>query len=410
MMKTPLDKKVRQIVAHAYANAPAFTKRLDAAGLSPSDLQSVADLQKLPVLSKEALIRLQQENPPLGGMLAVPMSEIDHLYFSPGPLYEPGAPADDGIWEVAKALLTEAGIVAGDVVLNSLSYHLVPAGLLVDQGLVRMGCVVVPGGVGNSDLQLKMMRDLGCTAYAGTPSFLMNLIQKAEESGLDFKTDFKVTKAVVLAEPLPPTLRSRLEGYGIRVANAYGTAELGIFAVDCGDGPLMAMRLFDEPIVDIVDPDIGKTVTAGTPGEVVVTNFNRAYPLIRFGTGDMAINMDPNPGQSKQVERSIVLVGRSGEAVKVRGMFVHPNQLRLLVGQIPSVKAIQGVVSRPDLKDHFTVRIAVEEGMDETAVVEQVKQGVRGVCRVGVDSVVVLSAEQWPEDAAGMVDERDWKR
>lgn len=404
-----LDIKVKEIVAHAYENAEAFKNRMNAAGLSPSDVESVADLGKLPIFSKDDLIRLQQENPPLGGMLAVPMSEVEHLYFSPGPLYEPGTPRDDSGWNVARQLLEVAGIVPEDIVLNSLSYHLVPAGLLVDQGLVRMGCTVVPGGVGNSDLQLKMMKDLGCTGYAGTPSFLMSLIKKAEEMGLDFKKDFNVTKALVSAEPLPPSLRAQLEGYGIRVANAYGTAELGIFAVDTGDGPPLAMRLFDEPIVELLDPETGEAVPAGTPGEVVVTNFNRAYPLIRFGTGDMALNLDPNPGQSKQSERMITLVGRTGEAVKVRGMFVHPNQLRFVAGQIPSVKGIQGAVRRPELKDQFIVRVELEEGADQDAVSEQVKTAVRGLCRVGVDEVVALGVGELGENASGMVDERDWQ-
>lgn len=405
-----LDSKVKNIVAHAYKNAPAFRRRLDEAGLAPDDVASVADLNKLSIFSKDDLIRLQQENPPLGGMLAVPMSEVDHLYFSPGPLYEPGAPRDDAAWDVALQLLDAAGITSDDIVLNSLSYHLVPAGLLVDEALVRKGCVVVPGGVGNSDLQLKMMKDLGCTGYAGTPSFLMSLIKKAEEMGLDFQKAFKVSKAIVSAEPLPPSLRAQLEGYGIRVANAYGTAELGIFAVDTGDGPPLAMRLFDEPIVELLDPETGQAVPAGTPGEVVVTNFNRAYPLIRFGTGDMALNLDPNPGHSKQSERMITLVGRTGEAVKVRGMFVHPNQLRFVAGQMPAVKAIQGAVQRPELKDRFVIRVEVEDGAEKTAVAEQIKTAVRGLCRVGVDDVELLPVGDLGNNPPGMIDERDWQK
>ncbi|MEM7336904.1 MAG: AMP-binding protein [Chloroflexota bacterium] len=405
-----LDQKVKDIVAHAYANAKAFQTRMLEAELAPSDVESVTDLRKLSVFSKDQLIQLQQENPPLGGMLAVPMSEIDHLYFSPGPVYEPGALPDDDSWEVAKQLLEMAGFNSDDIVLNSLSYHLVPAGLLVDQGLVRMGCVVVPGGIGNSELQLKMMKDLGCTAYAGTPSFLMSLIKKAEEIGLDFKNDFKVTKALVSAEPLPPSLRAEIEGYGIRVANAYGTAELGIFAVDCGDGPPLAMKLFDEPIVELLDPETGESVPAGTPGEVVVTNFNRAYPLIRFGTGDMALNLDPAPGKSKQSDRMITLVGRSGEASKVRGMFVHPNQIRFASSQVAGVLAVQGVVSRPELRDQFSLRVELADGVDETAVTEQLKQAIKMVCRVGVDQVETVPTGTLTAESPGMVDERDWQK
>ena len=154
----------------------------------------------------------------------------------------------------------------------------------------------------------------------------MNLIRKAEEMGFDFKESFRLEKMFATAEPFPPGLRQTFEqNYGLKVANCYATAELGFLALDTVGQ--MAMPLLPQPIIQVVDPDTGRTVGPGEVGEVVVTNFSHHYPLIRLGTGDMAVNMDPNPGGSKQEERAIILVGRRGEAVKVRGMFVHPNQL-----------------------------------------------------------------------------------
>jgi phenylacetate-CoA ligase len=404
---TVTDQRLRETIAFACENSAEVHARFETAGLAAGDVQTITDLQRVPILEKDEVIGLQQANPPFGGLLAVPMSEIRHIFFSPGPLYEPEADDDPTPFAMAQLVFETCGFEPGDVVLNSLSYHLVPAGLLVDRTLAGMGCTVIPGGVGNSDLQLKMMIDLGVTGYAGTPSFLMQLIKKAEAAGLDFKRDFKLTKIVTTAEPLPPALRQTFtDTYGLSVGNCYATAELGLLALDT-EGQ-MAMRLLPQPVIQIVDPDTGQEVGPGEVGEVVVTNFSRAYPLIRFGTGDMAVNVDPNPGQSKQEERAVILVGRRGEAVKVRGMFVHPNQLRFAIRPFPVVNAIQGIVSRPDDRDYLTIRITVDEGADRQVLVEPLKESIRAACRVRADEIVFVPAAELPADAPGMLDQREW--
>lgn len=405
-----IDERLQAQIRYAVDNAPATRERFERAGVSATStgsgqaetIQTVADLQKLPIMPKDDVIKLQQANPPFGGLLGVPVSQISHFFFSPGPLYEPEMEGDDDTQSrMAQLALNKSGFGPGDVVLNTLSYHLVPAGLMLDHALTQIGCTVVPGGVGNSDLQLKMMGDLGVTGYVGTPSFLMSLIKKAEGMGLDFRNTFQLRKAFVTAEPLPASLRAQfVDDYGISVGNAYATAELGFLALNT-DGS-MAMQLLPEPIIELVDPETGQWVEAGAVGEVVVTNFSRAYPLIRFGTGDMAVNVDLNPGQSKQGERAIILVGRRGEAVKVRGMFVHPNQLRFAAGQVTQFTAIQGVVTRPDTRDHFVVRIV---GADP-ATAPLVGQAIQQACRVRVDAVEFVEAID--TDQPAMLDARSW--
>jgi phenylacetate-CoA ligase len=210
------------------------------------------------------------------------------------------------------------------------------------------------------------------------------------------------------AELFPPAMRQTfVKEYGLAVANCYATAELGFLALDTTGQ--MAMGLLPEPIIQVVDPDTGQTVGPGEVGEVVVTNFSRVYPLVRFGTGDMAVNIDPRPGDSIQKERGIILVGRRGEAVKVRGMFVHPNQLSFALGQVSLTGAVQGTVSRRENKDYFTVRVApAEPPGDPAALVNQIKEHVRAVCRVRVDEVDLVDAADIPADAPGIVDERSW--
>ncbi len=395
------DEQLQEVIRHAYDNSPAFRARLDGAGVAPDDIRSTADLVNIPVLTKDDAVALQAADPPFGGMLAVPLAAVSHIFFSPGPLYEPGPEPDEASWGVAVRLLRQAGFAAGEVILNSLSYHLVPAGYLFDGAFTRLGATVIPAGTGPSELQLKMAQDLGATGYVGTPSFLLSLLQKAEEKGITLS----LRRAVTTAEPLPPSLRQTLvDTYGLEVFNTYATAELGVLAVNSGGG--MAMQLLPEPIIQVVNPDTGALVGPGETGEVVVTNSSRHYPLIRFGTGDLAMNIDPRPGESAQEERSVILVGRRGEAVKVRGMFLHPNQLRFAASQVPGVQAMQAVITRSDgVRDQLALRVSAVEGADETAVAEGLKAAVQGVCRVRVDEVVFgdVAAE-----GAVVVDERSW--
>ncbi len=401
------SEKLRQIIRHAYANAPAVKELMDRVGVSPGDVQTVSDLDKIPVTSKDRLAELQAAAPPFGGFLAVPVSTLQHVFFSPGPLYEPSAGESEAA-DTIQEMFAIAGFAAGDVVINTFGYHLIPTGLTIDRLLTQMGVTVIPAGVGNADLQIKMMLDLGVTGYIGTPSWLMALITNAKEKGLEWG-QFSLCKALVSAEPLPPTLRQTfVEEYGLRVTNAYGTAELGFLAYNTEGG--LAMRLVREPIIQVVDSETGRSVGPGEAGEVVGTNFSETYPLIRIGTGDLAINLDPAPGESRQEDRSIILVGRVGDAVKVRGMFVHPNQLRFALGQLPGVAGAQAVITRPENRDELTVRVVLA---DESADRESLRNGlgvaVQSSCRVKVDRVEFVPADALDPDAGIILDQRSWE-
>ena len=398
--------RLRHIVRHAYANAPAVKSILDGAGVSPDDIQSLADLDKIPVTSKDRVVELQAADPPFGGFLAVPLNTLQHVFFSPGPLYEPSAD-ESSVMDTVRDIFAIVGLTAEDVVINAFGYHLIPTGLALDQVLTQIGTTVIPAGVGNADLQIKMMLDLGVTGYIGTPSWLMALIEKAEEKGLDFRGQFSLRKALVSAEPLPLALRQAfVEKYGLSVTNAYGTAELGFLAYDT-EGSL-PMQLLGTPIIQVVNSETGRSVGSGEAGEVVVTTYNETYPLIRFGTGDLAINVDPAPGKSRQEERSIILVGRVGDAVKVRGMFVHPNQLRFALGQVAGIARAQAAVTRPGNRDELTLRVALAaEPADREALAQQLGAAVQSTCRVRVDRVEFVPADALSGDAKVILDERE---
>ncbi|HUW10303.1 MAG TPA: AMP-binding protein [Anaerolineae bacterium] len=406
-MESSQTERLRHIVQHAYAHAPAAKAVLDSVGISPEDIQTLADLDRIPVTSKDRLVELQASDPPFGGYLAAPLDTLRHIFFSPGPLYEPSA-GETTVMDTIREVFTIAGFAAGDVVINTFGYHLIPTGLVIDQVLAETGATVIPAGVGNAELSLKMMLDLGVTGYVGTPSWLMALIKKAAEGGLDFRRQFSLRKALVSAEPLPPALRQAfVEEYGLSVTNGYGTAELGFLAYNTEGG--MAMRLLKTPIIQVADPETGRSVGPGEAGEVVVTTFNETYPLIRFGTGDLAMNLDPAPGESRQEERSIILVGRVGDAVKVRGMFVHPNQLRFALSQIAGIARAQAVVTRQENRDRLTLRAVLADGSADRATLSRVLEAaIPAACRVKVDGVEFVSADALDEGAELIVDERIW--
>ncbi|MFQ6015632.1 MAG: phenylacetate--CoA ligase family protein [Anaerolineae bacterium] len=398
-------QRLAHIVRHAYENAPGVRAKLEEAGITPDQIKSLADLKKIPVTSKDELVELQKANPPFGGYLAVPLSDLKRIYFSPGPIYDPQG--EEEARATAEAI-GAAGFGSGDIVLNTFSYHLVPAGLMIDEALQAVGCTVVPTGVGNTELQVKMMADLRATGYVGTPSFLMTLIKKAEEMGLDFRKVFALRKALFTAEPYPPSLRKQFEeGYGLETAQAYGTADVGLVAYECPEAS--GLHFSDEVILEIVDPASGKRLGPGEAGEVVVTTFNETYPLIRFGTGDLsAYTAEPCPC-GRTSPRLIAIMGRVGDAVKVRGMFVHPNQLRAAVSRFPEVTAFQAVITRPEHRDQMTLRLEVTEGTDQEKLQEGLGKAVRDLCRLGADRIEFVAKGTIPEDAKPMVDERTWE-
>ena len=395
-----LDERLAGFIRAAYANAPGVRRWFAQANLTADDVQSVADLEKVPVLTKDQMIALQAQDPPFGGFLAAPIEEVHRIFQSPGPLYEPQG-AEEGWVRTGVSVLRSVGFGPGDVVLNALSYHFSPGGFLLDSVLRSAGCTVAPVGVGAAELQVKMLVDLGASGFAGLPSWLMTLLRKADELGVP-RGQIHLRRALFSAEPLTPTDRAYLvEHYGLQIVNAYATAELGFLAYDTEGSPMM--RLVEEPIVQLVDRHTGRHVQPGEVGEVVVTNLNPTYPLIRFGTGDLALYHDPAPGVSRQQERAIRLIGRVGDAVKVRGMFVHPNQLRAALTPF-GVAAFAAFVRRPATRDEFVLRLVADD--EAKSQQERLLATVREFCRVSVD--VVEWVDELGEQAGKIVDERAW--
>jgi len=350
----PFSETISDLISYTYANAPYFKFLLDSNNLSPKAFSTATDLEKIPVTHKDDLIRLQAENPPFGGWLAQPMSQLRRTFLSPGPIFDPEGDADD-FWHFEKALRL-AGFREGDVVQNTFSYHMTPGGFMLDAGLRKLGCVVFPAGVGNTDLQVQSAISQNVTGYTGTPSYLMAILKRAEEMGFNPKKDLHYRVALVTGEPLPPSLRREFqENYGISVFQVYATADIGCAGFECKRQE--GWHVSSQTLVQICDPTTGKELPSGETGEIVVTHFNATYPLIRFGTGDLSFFMKESCTCGDPSPRLGGYMGRVGEGVKVKGMFVHPNQVWGVLKEISCVKDFQILVTRAGHKDVLTYQL-----------------------------------------------------
>ena len=395
-----MNEKLQQLIKYAYENAPGFKARMDKAGVKPVEIKTRDDLEKIPVLRKDDLIQLQKENPPFGGYLAVPLSEVDHVYQSPGPIYDPQ--------RKVRSLPGSPDMGRGQIVMNTWSYHITPAGLMMDNMMRAMGFTVFPAGTGNTELQIKVMHDLKVTGFVGTPSFLATIIKKAEEMGYDFKRDFNLKFALVGGEMGGDPLRKMFtEKYGIFCMGGdnYGTADIGTIATSCEKNT--GMHVNTDCIVEIVDPATGRVLPPGEVGEVVVTPFDEVYPLVRFGTGDLSLLIVDPCECGRTTPRLPKIMGRCGDAVRVRGMFVHPRQSDEVLSRYPEVSTYHLIVNRIENRDDILLQVELSsEPGDKESWEETLKKDFQGVCKVRFDRIEYVKPGTIDKTAKKIVDNR----
>jgi len=399
-----LDRRLAQQVQYAYRHAPAVTKKFDEAGVAPSEIATVKDLEKLPVTSKGELVKLQQADPPFGGFLTVPLNHLSRVYVSLGPIYD--AWGNERILAQLRSYLRVGYPRPGDVVLVSLAYHMVPAGLFLTDVLDMLGCTVVPAGTGQTELQVKLLYDLQATAFLSFPSFTMSVLRKAEEMGYDVRRDLNLKYVVGGGERHGQMLKEVFrDRYGLIVGDGYGTSDVGPVAYDCGEG--QGYHYDDEQaVIEIVDPDTGKQVGPLETGEVVVTLLSQTYPLVRFGTGDLATYTDQVCPCGRTSPRITRILGMIGEHIRAKGMFVHLRELEEAMASFPEVSGYQMVVDLEGHKDRITLKLEVLAGTDRLALSEAVARRCQDVFKLKMDSVEFLAEGTLPEGHEKLVDRR----
>ncbi|MFP6773310.1 MAG: AMP-binding protein [Alphaproteobacteria bacterium] len=395
--ETELMAALSAQLAHAKANAPHYADVF--ADLDPAEFNSREALATLPTTRKSDLAALQKETPPLGGINTVPLSELSHIYASPGGLYEPDAPRKD-YWRYARALWA-AGVRPGNIVHNTFSYHLTPAAMLVESGCRAIGCPVVPGGVGNTEIQIQLMADVKPDFFIGTPSFLRIILNKAKELGHDLSN---LKNGLVGAEALPPSLRQELSDLGVSVLQGYGTADLGSVAYE--SKAVDGMIIDEGVIVEIVEPLGTKPVATGEVGEVVVTSLNPTYPLIRFATGDLSAIMPGISPCGRTNMRMRGWMGRADQSTKFKGMFVHPSAIMQIAGRHAEITKARLVITSLNNNDVMTLKFAAP-GAD-ASLAAAVEASIQAVLKLRGGAELV-EADSLPDDGLAIEDARSYE-
>ena len=350
-----LFRRLPKFLAAASAACPGWRKRLRRLDLKR--MNSRGALAAIPVLRKGELMEAQASSPPFGGFANPAMLDGARYFMSPGPVWEPQT-GDGSVWGGARAFHA-AGIGKGDLVHCAISYHMTPGGMMLDAGARAAGARVFPAGVGNTEAQVDAAARLRPSAYAGTPDFLKIMLDSA--GGRDLSS---IRKALVSGGALFPSLRDEYSARGVRVLQCYATADLGVIAYESlfRGKPAPGMIVNEDLFVEVVRPGTDEPVAEGEVGELVVTNFNAAYPLIRFGTGDLS-SILPGPSPCGRTNLRIAgWLGRADQRTKVKGMFVDPKQIEAVRKAFPQIGRARLVVSRDGDRDAMTLKVAAENG------------------------------------------------
>lgn len=388
-----LFAKLPGFLALAVAQCPGWARQL--AGVEPRAVTSRKALAQLPVLRKGELKDRQQACPPLGGFASGDARTFGRLFQSPGPIFEPMGEGGDP-WRVARALHA-AGFRAGDVIHNAFAYHLTPGGFILDKAARALGCAVVPGGVGNTEMQVDAIAHLRPSGYTGTPDFLKVLLDKAAELGRDVSS---VRRGLVSGGALYPSLRQDYAERGVAVFQCYVTAEAGLIAYE--SEALEGMIVAEDIIVEIVRPGTGEPVADGEVGEVVVTTFNPVYPMVRLATGDLSAVLPGASPCGRTNARIKGWLGRADQTTKVKGMFVHPSQVVAVGKRHPELGRLRLVVMRKDEQDEAVLKAEAQGG---EALAKAVAETAQATCKVRV-SVQLVPPGSLPNDGKVIADER----
>lgn len=399
-----LNEGLVKFVQEACQTVPAVKEKLDQAGVAPAEIRTIADLQRVPITRKDDFAQIQRANPPFGGFLTTPLNKLKRISIAPGPTYVPGLDFSEYV-----RMIHILGFAAGDVVSITFNYNLGPGAITMDEAFRALGATVINTGVGNTELQMQIMAELGVTGYMGTPSFLMTLIQTAERLGYDFRRDFRLKRTLFGGEPLPRSMRKTMEDdYGIDTNEFYGLVETGPIGYSCS--AKSGMHFAENMIVELVDPDTGRQVEPGQTAEVVVTPLNGPFPLLRYGTGDLSAYTEEPCSCGQTSSKLLWVMGRIGDAVKVRGMYVHAHQVDRLISTFSALSKAQIVVNRIGVRDELTLKVELkDEGADRGKLLTELEKSFPDVCRVRADKIEFLAKGTTPEEYKKVVDQRTWE-
>ncbi len=411
-------KRLQDVVKRAYENVPYYRQRLDEAGVTPEDIQTLKDIEKLPFTTKSDL-----RNAYPFGMFAVSTDDIVEVHTTSGTTGKPTVSGytqkDIDIWgEVVARALSMAGTTKKDIVQNCYGYGLFTGGLGVHHGGQKVGCTVIPISAGNTQRQIEIIQDFKSTIITCTPSYAMYIAEVLEREGIH-KKDIKLKAGVFGAEMWTEEMRNEIERrLGVDALNIYGLTEIigpGV-ANECMEKN--GLHIFDDHFYpEIVDPQTLETLPEGEKGELVLTTLTReGMPVLRFRTRDITALRNVECGCGRTHVKMDRITGRSDDMLKIRGVIVFPSQIERALLKIPGMEPnYQIIASRPEHLDELEVQIENSPALfsDEVKHVEEVKKSIEkhihdeiGL-RVNVTLVEPLSLPRSEGKAVRVIDKRE---
>jgi phenylacetate-CoA ligase len=357
-------QRLQAVVRRAHGNQRLFRERMEARGVRPEDVRSLADAARLPFTVKSDL----RDTYPFG-LFASPMEEIVRLHASSGttgkPIVVAYTQADVDVWsEVMVRSFAACGVHRGDVIQNAYGYGLFTGGLGAHYGAEALGATVIPISGGNTERQMMVMQDFGVTVICCTPSYFLHLVERAKESHVDFG---KLRCGLFGAEPWSDAMRERIQAEsGLRAYDIYGLSEIIGPGVGCECLRQAGLHLFEDHFYpEIIDPSSGEVLPEGSEGELVLTTLSKqAMPLVRYRTRDITA-LDPEPCGCGRTVRRIRRIGRrSDDMFIIRGVNVFPSQVET------GLLRVEGTLP------HYQIVLTREKGLDEMEVQVEVTQAV----------------------------------
>ena len=393
-------ERLKETVNRVYDKVPAYRKKMDDAGISPSDIQKLSDLSRLPFVTKQDM----RDNYPFG-LFAVPRSEIVRIHASSGTTGKPTVvgytQGDLDTWtECVSRIACMGGASPEDTAQICFGYGMFTGALGLHYGLEKIGAAIVPSSTGNSEKQIMYMKDFETSLLVATPSYALRLAEVAREMGLDPKSDLKVRIALVGSELLTDAMREEMHRYwgeDVLITSNYGMSELmgpgvsGECTEHCG------MHINEDYFIpEIIDPKTGEVLPVGSEGELVITCIKKeALPLIRYRTKDITRLHYEKCKCGRTLCRMENLKGRSDDMLKIRGVNVFPGQIEEVILSVEEIGPhYEIIVERDGYLDKMTIKVELLHSTDSFTELENITRKIRSKLRtvLGLDAKVMLES------------------
>ena len=372
-------KRLKQLVEKLYRRVDFYRKKMDVAGVKPSDIRSIEDIIKLPFTTKDEMREVYPY-----GLLACPLEDIVEIHTSSGttgtPVVDAYTASDIDLWgEVMARTFSMGNVTHKDIIQNAYGYGLFTGGLGSHYGARKIGANIIPISGGNTKRQLAIMRDFGTTVLACTPSYTQYLAEMGKEEGIDF-SNLPLKAGFFGAEAWSETMRKDIEEkLELKAFDIYGLTEIigpGV-AAECDRQNGLHINE-DHFYPEIIDPVTGKQLPYGEKGELVITTITKeGTPLIRYRTRDITWLMPEKCECGRTSVRMHRLLGRTDDMLIIRGVNVFPSQIEQILLQVEGVEPhYQLIVERQDKLDNLEVQVEMNEKMfsDEIKNLENIER------------------------------------